>query len=273
MVLRALHHTTHPSAFSSVRNVIDLGLRHYSHPNFIRWSICNGNQPRILLLRTLAVSWLSIAFILALLLVLSSVTRWARLAVIFPLWMGLVSITVSVQGLCVLLHRMHEREMRPWELDNPSNLTLNECYPSTETDKSKVGASLYPIFASTTGSTLATGAFDTKGFSTVDDDDDDDVDVDVHLESHLPAPQCTLELRLSPLGPPNDFLHEPWMTKWQEKSWWRNVAISKRRRIWVKEEALRVLQNRIVMQAEAWATIMTTVIMIGLVLCPKVGAL
>ncbi|KAL8858743.1 MAG: hypothetical protein Q9178_004660 [Gyalolechia marmorata] len=43
-VLHALHHTTHPSAFSLVHDIVESTLRGQSHPNFIRWSICNGHS-------------------------------------------------------------------------------------------------------------------------------------------------------------------------------------------------------------------------------------
>ena len=43
-VLQALRYTTHPSAFNLVKRMLDATLRNVSHPNFIRWSICNGNK-------------------------------------------------------------------------------------------------------------------------------------------------------------------------------------------------------------------------------------
>ena len=42
-VLRALQYTTHPSALNLVKRMLDTTLRNQSHPNFVRWSICNGN--------------------------------------------------------------------------------------------------------------------------------------------------------------------------------------------------------------------------------------
>ena len=43
-VLHALQYTTHPSAFNLVKIRLDATLRNQSHPNFVRWSICNGNK-------------------------------------------------------------------------------------------------------------------------------------------------------------------------------------------------------------------------------------
>ena len=43
-VLLALQYTTHPSALNLVKKMLDATLRNHSHPNFVRWSICNGNK-------------------------------------------------------------------------------------------------------------------------------------------------------------------------------------------------------------------------------------
>lgn len=43
-VLSALRCTTHPSALNLVKIMLDTTLRKHAHPNFVRWSICNGNK-------------------------------------------------------------------------------------------------------------------------------------------------------------------------------------------------------------------------------------
>ncbi|MCJ1883145.1 hypothetical protein LNY03_28965, partial [Pseudomonas nitroreducens] len=52
-VIVALSKTTHPSAFRSVFKTVDSSLRHQAHPNFVRWSICNGNPARVFFARSL----------------------------------------------------------------------------------------------------------------------------------------------------------------------------------------------------------------------------
>ena len=59
-VLRALAVTTHPSAFRNVLKTVEWSLRRQAHPNFIRWSICNGNRPRVIFARV-SVSLASLA--------------------------------------------------------------------------------------------------------------------------------------------------------------------------------------------------------------------
>jgi len=54
-VLHALQHTTHPSAFQQIATSVEYSLRKQAHPNFIRWSICNGNRPRVVFARGLGI--------------------------------------------------------------------------------------------------------------------------------------------------------------------------------------------------------------------------
>ena len=53
--LQALAHTTHPSAFRIIARSVENALRRQAHPNFIRWSICNGNPARVFFARALGV--------------------------------------------------------------------------------------------------------------------------------------------------------------------------------------------------------------------------
>ena len=116
-VLYALRRTTHPSAFQPIKKVLDTTLRNQSHPNFIRWSICNGNKPWTIFLRTFAVCNIVIGFAIAILLTLSRASRWFRILAALEWWFGITNLIAAYQGLCVLLLRRHTREVRPWEMD------------------------------------------------------------------------------------------------------------------------------------------------------------
>jgi hypothetical protein len=115
-VLQALAYTTHPSAFRVVFNNVDNSLRRQAHPNFIRWSICNGNPARVFFARGLGVSLIVAAFAAAVILTLSSAGRgWRALAAIG--WvLGISTLVAAYKGMCVVLHGMHHRHVRPWEL-------------------------------------------------------------------------------------------------------------------------------------------------------------
>jgi len=128
-VLYALQLTTHPYAFTLVKRMLDSALRYQAHPNFIRWSICNGNRPRAIFLRLFAVINITIGFAIAITLSLSSYSRYWRVFAVLEWLFGTTNLIASYQGLYALLHRRHTRNIRPWEtaVDNsPSICTRDE---------------------------------------------------------------------------------------------------------------------------------------------------
>ena len=120
-VLYALQQTTHPSAFTLVKRMLDTALRNQAHPNFIRWSICNGNRPRTIFLRSFAVMNITIGFAIAIVLTLSSYSRYWRIFAALEWWFGITNLIAAYRGLCVLLHRLHTRNVRPWETADDIN--------------------------------------------------------------------------------------------------------------------------------------------------------
>jgi hypothetical protein len=114
-IIIALWHTTHPSAFALINTVVEITLRGYSHPNFIRWSICNGNKPRVLFVCSIGILWAAGSCVVATLLILSKVSRWWRVITLLPLLFGIYTIIASLKGLCIILHSRHTRNVRPWE--------------------------------------------------------------------------------------------------------------------------------------------------------------
>ncbi|KAK4181430.1 hypothetical protein QBC36DRAFT_98044 [Triangularia setosa] len=115
-VLQALCFTTHPSALRVVVKSVESTLRQQAHPNFIRWSICNGNPVRVTFARCLGVGTVALSTIAAIVLTLSSVARgWRALAAIG--WViGIATLMAAYKGMCVVLHGLHHRHVRPWEL-------------------------------------------------------------------------------------------------------------------------------------------------------------
>lgn len=115
-LLHALEVTTHPTAYRQVFKTIEYTLRGQAHPNFIRWSICNGNRPRVIFARGLGIFLIIAGIITALLITLSTVGRaWRVLA--FPLLLlGISTLIAAYKGMCVVLHGLHHRHLRPWEM-------------------------------------------------------------------------------------------------------------------------------------------------------------
>lgn len=113
--IQALQRTTHPSALSPVKRMLDSTLRNESHPNFIRWSICNGTRPWTFTLRAFAIINIMIGFAIAVILTLSRASRYWRILAALEWWFGITNIIAASQGLCILLHQMHTRQFHPWE--------------------------------------------------------------------------------------------------------------------------------------------------------------
>lgn len=115
-VLHALQHTTHPSALRAAFTSAEISLRRQAHPNFIRWTICNGNRPRVIFARGLGISLILLGILADILITLSSVGRAWRVLPMIGLMLGISTLIAAWKGMCVVLHGMHHRHLRPWEL-------------------------------------------------------------------------------------------------------------------------------------------------------------
>lgn len=125
--MHALQNTTHPSAFRSVAVTVEYSLRKQAHPNFIRWTICNGNRSRVIFARGLGIAGILAGFVGDLLLTLSHASRPWRVIPFLGWFIGIATLIAAWKGMCVVLHGMHHRHLRPWELfsDEPDD-TVDE---------------------------------------------------------------------------------------------------------------------------------------------------
>jgi len=133
-LMRALAVTTHPSAFREVVHTVEWSLRHQAHPNFIRWAICNGNRPRVTFARGLGLGGIIGGIIAGILITLSNAGRAWRVLAAVGFVIGVSTLIAAWKGMCVVsspqpvrtyedpakhvkvLHGMHHRHLRPWEL-------------------------------------------------------------------------------------------------------------------------------------------------------------
>lgn len=180
-VLQALAYTTHPSALRGLMRTVESSLRCQSHPNFVRWSICNGNPARVFFARSLGVGLIVIGFVIALVLTLSRVGRGYRALAAIAWVLGISTLIAAYKGMCVVLHGMHHRHIRPWELFQPT-------------------------------------------------DDMDRVQDKMSIDSTAS----------------NSYEDEPWVVKYEKRNIVRKVFD---REIWIKEPALRQIQDTIFVQA------------------------
>ncbi|TGO28567.1 hypothetical protein BPAE_0026g00570 [Botrytis paeoniae] len=115
-LLECLSATTHPSAFQPIVETVESSLRHQAHPNFIRWSICNGNKQRQVFAKGLGVALIIFGFLYAILTTLSNMSRgWRAFSALFWI-LGISTLYAAFRGMCVVLHGLHHRHLRPWEL-------------------------------------------------------------------------------------------------------------------------------------------------------------
>jgi hypothetical protein len=220
--LHALQHTTHPTAFNAAATIAEAALRGQSHPNFIRWSICNGNKPRVFFVRTMGVSHIAFGFIIAIFLTLSDVSRWWRILAAPMFFIGYSTMVAAYKGLCVILHHSHARNLRPWEQDLDSEM----------------GESRRNSFSSTAQRDIQM-ASRTGNYEDLDKGDD--------ASSLRPT-------SLQTFGPKNSFDDAQWIQKYEKKPILSKVF---EKSVWTQDETLRILQDKIVLGANLWGLILT----------------
>lgn len=179
--VQALSCTTHPTALRLLVNTVETSLRRQAHPNFVRWSICNGNPARVFFARALGVGLILIGLVAGVLMVLGGVARGYRAITAVAFVLGISTLVAAYKGMCVVLHGMHHRHVRPWELF---------VHAEDESDLSK-------------------RSFDSFGSN-------------------------------------NSYEDEPWVVKYEKRNVVRKVFD---REVWIKEPALRQIQDTIFIQA------------------------
>lgn len=101
-LLHALANTTHPSAFTRIVHTVEWSLRHQAHPNFIRWTICNGNRPRVIFARALGLAGILGGLITAILITLSSAGRGWRALSAIGFFIGISTSIAAWKGMCIV---------------------------------------------------------------------------------------------------------------------------------------------------------------------------
>ncbi|KAL9092892.1 MAG: hypothetical protein Q9165_004310 [Trypethelium subeluteriae] len=144
-LLHALAATTHPSAFRAVLQTVEWSLRCQAHPNFIRWTICNGNRARVVFARGLGVAGILGGLLASLLITLSRAGRAWRVLPFVGYLIGIATLIAAWKGMCVVLHGMHHRHLRPWELfvDHDDEMAEAEGKSSMESLTSSVPSNSY----------------------------------------------------------------------------------------------------------------------------------
>ena len=101
-LLHALANTTHPSTLAPVIRTVEWSLRHQAHPNFIRWTICNGNRPRVVFARGLGIGGIVLGVVAAILITLSHAGRAWRVLAACGFMFGISTLIAAWKGMCVV---------------------------------------------------------------------------------------------------------------------------------------------------------------------------
>ncbi|KAI0848416.1 hypothetical protein F5Y00DRAFT_270157 [Daldinia vernicosa] len=203
-VIQALAYTTHPSAFRTIARSIEATLRRQAHPNFIRWTICNGNPARVTFALSLGVGTILSATAGAIVLTLSSAARGWRALFAIGWVLGIATLIAARKGMCVVLHGLHHRQVRPWELFFDSATSLcdeSESEPELGGQRGSRDAK---------GNNNNNNSFDSFGSDS------------------------------------NSYEDEPWVVRYERRGLLRKVFD---REVWIREPALRRIQDVIFVQA------------------------
>lgn len=114
-------------------------LRFQSHPNFIRWSVCNGNKPRVIFAIGLGVFTILAGIVASIIITLGTAGRGWRIMGAIGWFIGTATLFAGLKGMCVVLHGRHRRNVRPWELwsDEGINSELKGSNNSLETTSTR----------------------------------------------------------------------------------------------------------------------------------------
>jgi len=248
--LHALQHTTHPSALLPAIIIAEATLRGQSHPNFIRWSICNGNKPRIFFVRTMGVANIIFGFVIAIVLTLSSTSRWWRIFAALEWFIGFSTMVAAYKGLCVILHKTHARNVQPWEHD-------------LDIEQGKIQT----LSASTSAPGGGHSNTDTKLTSQPNPPNDSESQGRLKTRDHGRG-EHLVPTSMQAFGPKISVEEQSWHKKYEKKPFISKVF---EKSVWTQDETLRVLQDKIVLGANIWAVIITVPLTVAFVSLPKGG--
>jgi hypothetical protein len=219
--------------------MVESNLRGRLHPNFVRWSICNGNKPKVFFVRVMGVSHTAAGIVLDLILTLSKASRWYRILGAPLLLIGLVTLIAAYKGLCVILHASGKvRNMKPWE-DSDSLTMYSDTQSSLKKFRDDEEATLAPSDAASISKTSRNG----------------------DNASTLKRPRS-----VDTFGSSNSVEDQPWYESYQKKPIMKKVFENN---TWVMEESIRLIQDKIILQSQVWGVSLTILITIFFTALPK----
>lgn len=265
-LLTSLRITTHPSAFAHVASLIESTLRNQLHPNFVRWTICNGNRPKVVFVRGMGTLFTTIAVTLTIVLTLSHVSRWWRVFVFLPFFMGITTLTSAYKGLCIVFHHSGNiRSIHPWEVPDRSAIVTPAPKDEEEGGVCDAGAA---AAAAGDGMRLTHAAAPPTAHTrrdAVGAETDSEPDGSVRDSASVHT-QTAKSKWLDTFGSRNEFSQERWVQRWRQRPFIRRIMEPTTK---VQEEGVRIMQNKIVQQSQLWGLVGASILTICITALPK----
>jgi hypothetical protein len=238
-LLHALQHTTHPSAFGVASTIVEGTLRGQLHPNFIRWSVCNGNKPKIFFVRLMGVSHIFLGVFIALMLTLSHASRWYRILPAPVTFLGVSTMVAAYKGLCIILVSTGRlRNLKPWErmddaIFSETSDPLQKHFRGDD-EEATLGSSSQSYNGSEKNPARSSSIKRPRSFET--------------------------------FGSGNSYSDESWVEEYTKKPVMKKVFEAN---TWVQDDGVRSIQEKIMYQSNIWGGILTVVITVIFVALPR----
>jgi MFS family permease len=112
-------------------HTVQASLRRQAHPNFIRWTICNGNRPRVIFARGLGVGGILGGLVAATIMTISSAPRAWRVLAAILLLVGIATLVAAWKGMCVVSDSRRATPEPPFPI-SASSATLHSLSPPAD---------------------------------------------------------------------------------------------------------------------------------------------
>jgi hypothetical protein len=203
----------------------------------------------------MGVSHILFGVLIAFLLTLSKASRWYRILNVPVTFIGISTMVAAYKGLCVILHATGRvRNVRPWEdLDSLSDGThsFNNTMPDDE--EATLTHSDAQFFSKSSDAQSFSKNSDAQSFSK-------------RSVAHSYATDKKRPRSFDTFGTANTYSDEPWLQRYEKKPIARKIFETS---VWVQDDTLRLVQDKIIKQSQIWAVIGTTLITVFFTALPK----
>lgn len=196
-----------------------------------------------------------LGFCIAIFLLLSTASRWWRIWAL-PVWfLGFAFLLAGANGVCLVLYVTSDRHLRPWEQFTDDSASTIGGRSATESS----GKHGFDFEGADDQTTLANS--DALSVS-----QSDNTSLAYKGRPQQPIKKAHASLRLEAFGTANSHGHEVWVEKYRAKMMIRKIFD---RTVWVENEHVRIVQDKVAYQALLWAAIASVPLTVVFVAVPS----